>query len=315
VSFFQNLWRDLVEKRLWPVAAALVVAAVAVPLLIGGGSSDTAAAPAPLPGAQEAAVVPGTPQVTVAGAPSDVVRSRAGASRDPFKPLVFAKTPKVAATATAAGAAATATPATATTSTKTASSGSGSTSSGGTSTGSTSTGSSSTGSSGSSSAGTTTTVTPKVTAPATVKPSLKKFVYALTLTLKRSGQTSMRHNLQAVSYVPSPSAPLLAFLGVRADGRTATFLVGDGVTVSGNDLACRPSLKDCHFLEIKQGANILFSKTPAKGAAKHYRLVLNKVALVPVSKATKAAAARRIRAAGSAAAPELAPAQLVGSGR
>jgi hypothetical protein len=148
-----------------------------------------------------------------------------------------------------------------------------------------------------------------------VKPSLKKFVYALTLTLKRSGQTSMRHNLQAVSYVPSPSAPLLAFLGVRADGRTATFLVGDGVTVSGNDLACRPSLKDCHFLEIKQGANILFSKTPAKGAAKHYRLVLNKVALVPVSKATKAAAARRIRAAGSAAAPELAPAQLVGSGR
>lgn len=304
MSFFQNLWRDLVEKRLWPVAAALVVAAVAVPVLIGGGSKDPSATPAPLPAEQATAVVPGTPQVTVAGTPSDTARSRAGSSRDPFKPLVFAKTAKVTAAASPAAAAVAAAPAAATTSTKTTT---------GTSSGSTSSGSTSTGTSSSGSTGTATTVTPKVTTPATVKPTLKKFVYALTLTLKRSGQTSMRHNLQAVSYVPSPSAPLLAFLGVRADGQTATFLVGDGVTVSGNDLACRPSLKDCHFLEIKQGANILFSKTPTKGTAKHYRLVLNKVALVPVSKATKAAAARRIRAAGSAAAPALAPAQLVGT--
>ncbi|UTI62555.1 hypothetical protein NBH00_14425 [Paraconexibacter antarcticus] len=313
MSFFQNLWRDLVEKRLWPVAAALVVAAVAIPLLIGGGSSDTAAAPAPLPGEQEAALVPSTPQVTVAGAPSDVARSRAGASRDPFKPLVFAKAPKAAVATSATGAASTVATAATSSSTKPATSGGSTPTAGSTSTGSSS--SSSSGSSGSGSSGTATTVTPKVTTPATVKPSLTKFVYALTLTLKRSGQKSMRHNLQAVSYVPSPSAPLLAFLGVRADGRTATFLVGDRVTVSGNDLVCRPSLKDCRFLEIKQGANILFSKTPVRGTAKHYRLVLNRVALVPVSKATKAAAARRIRAAGSAAAPELAPAQLVGSGR
>src|ERR1700712_4427607 len=41
MSFFKNVIRDLVEKRLWPVAIALVAALVAVPIVLGGQSDAT----------------------------------------------------------------------------------------------------------------------------------------------------------------------------------------------------------------------------------------------------------------------------------
>ncbi|MDX6675481.1 MAG: hypothetical protein QOH11_2899, partial [Solirubrobacteraceae bacterium] len=34
MSFARGIWADLVDKRLWPVALALVVAAVAIPVLL-----------------------------------------------------------------------------------------------------------------------------------------------------------------------------------------------------------------------------------------------------------------------------------------
>ena len=45
MSFLKNVLHDLVEKRLWPVAIALVAALVAVPIVLGG-SSSSADAPA-----------------------------------------------------------------------------------------------------------------------------------------------------------------------------------------------------------------------------------------------------------------------------
>jgi hypothetical protein len=47
----RGLVRDLVERRLWPVALLLVVAADAVPLYLGRASSDNGDVDAPLPGA------------------------------------------------------------------------------------------------------------------------------------------------------------------------------------------------------------------------------------------------------------------------
>ncbi len=41
MSFLKNVLHDLVEKRLWPVAIALVAALVAVPIVLGGSSSST----------------------------------------------------------------------------------------------------------------------------------------------------------------------------------------------------------------------------------------------------------------------------------
>jgi hypothetical protein len=314
VSFLQNLWRDLVDKRLWPVAIALLVAAVAVPVLMGGGSSDVASAPAPAP-APTAGAVPGAAQVTVAVDADGKERTRAGSARDPFKPLIFAKVAKAPSTAATTGGSGAATSGLSTSAPKTSSSGG-------------SASATSTPPSLGSGTGNGTGLVP--VKPAATTPSIpsvpsstpstgtqthttrKLYTYALTVQLKRSGKISWRHNLQAVSYVPSPSAPLLAFLGVRSGGKAATFLVAEGVQVSSRTAACRPSPESCRFLELEEGDTVLFAKTPSNGAApKHYRLTLTRVAFVPVSKATRAAAARRTRAAGSAAAPALEPAQQV----
>lgn len=47
-TFFLDVWHDLKQKRLWPVAVALLVAAIAVPLvLIKPVSDDEAPAPSP----------------------------------------------------------------------------------------------------------------------------------------------------------------------------------------------------------------------------------------------------------------------------
>ena len=45
MNHLRTLVRDLVERRLWPVALALVIALVAVPVVLGRGGEQT---PAPI---------------------------------------------------------------------------------------------------------------------------------------------------------------------------------------------------------------------------------------------------------------------------
>src|ERR1700754_1583028 len=45
MSFLRNVLHDLVEKRLWPVAVALVAALVAVPIVLGGQRDAATVAP------------------------------------------------------------------------------------------------------------------------------------------------------------------------------------------------------------------------------------------------------------------------------
>jgi hypothetical protein len=84
MNFARALVRDLVDKRLWPIAALLAAALISVPLLLGGGGSADKHAAVP------AAAVEGTssasqaaPAVELVGPPS--VRSRRGRVRDPFR--------------------------------------------------------------------------------------------------------------------------------------------------------------------------------------------------------------------------------------
>ena len=63
MSIVRNTLRDLVEKRLWPVALLLVAALVAVPVIGGGGASDAAdeqSIPMGAPAAGAAAADPAT---------------------------------------------------------------------------------------------------------------------------------------------------------------------------------------------------------------------------------------------------------------
>lgn len=72
--------RDLVDKRLWPVAVALLVALVAVPVVIGSSSPDV---PPPVAAQPPAAAAATTAAIAVAD-PAVVGRARPGAVNDPF---------------------------------------------------------------------------------------------------------------------------------------------------------------------------------------------------------------------------------------
>lgn len=300
MTFLQNLWRDLVDKRLWPVAVALLLGLVAVPFLIDTGSS----APAAPAAAAATAQVPGavTAQIAVAAAPGSGPVQRSGKSRDPFKPLVYAKVPKATTSATA-GVGATAKTAAGTAS----SSSSGSSSSGGSS------------STGSTSKGTTTTsTTPTTTTTPRTTTRTKLFSYAIAVAVKRAGRTTTRRNLRAISYLPSAVYPLVTFLGVKSDGQTATFLLSDNVDVLGTGSQCRPSTTQCDVVELKAGENVLLAREPKLGEpVKRYRLVLRRVALREVAATPKAKATSRratTRAAASALpvlADDLAPSRQV----
>jgi hypothetical protein len=84
MTVLRNLLTDLVEKRLWPIALLLAIAAVAVPVVLGQGGTGAADAPVtPVAAAPARGAPASTPAVKLVGAPS--VRSRSGPVRDPFR--------------------------------------------------------------------------------------------------------------------------------------------------------------------------------------------------------------------------------------
>lgn len=291
MTFFQNLWRDLVDKKLWPVAVALLLAAIAVPFLIDTGSSeDSAAAPAPVVAPQDT-----TGDVTVATTDTAKQQGRSGKSRDPFKPLIFAKVAKTAQAANGAANGATAPPS-ATGASGAAAAGSSGTSgaSSGTATksGSTSSGTTTSGTTGTT--GTTGVTTPAT--PPTTSSSTKLLDYAISYESKRLGDVTTRRNVRAVNYVPSKDYPLLAFVGIKPDGKTAVFTPQDRVVVAGRDKECTPGSGDCQFLELQAGDSILIHKNPKAGSDQpivHIRFALTRIALTEVSRSTSRSATSR----------------------
>lgn len=242
--FFRGLMNDLRQKRLWPVAAILVVAVVAVPVLLSRSS-----APAPQPQAQVPANTPsGGSSIPALNVTTTPTHARiVGPVHDPF-----------------AGAAATGAPSTATTTQGVASSGTGSTAS--TSTGGTSSTGSSTGSSTSTSTSTstgtgspsasTTPNPPSITgsakpkpAPAGLKPT-QAYDVALAIT-NGSGGINTVDPLERLSVIPGAQQPLLVELGVAQGGNHVLFAVQPGAIPSGPG-KCTPGPIDCEILSLGQ---------------------------------------------------------------
>jgi hypothetical protein len=101
MNFVRGLIRELVDKRLWPVAIGLVVALIVVPIMLsrGGGGADVpppAVAPGDAGGSKVVAI-------ELTGPPS--VRSRPGKVHNPFRRALEKKiTTTTAAAPTGAGA-------------------------------------------------------------------------------------------------------------------------------------------------------------------------------------------------------------------
>lgn len=250
MNLLRNVLSDLVEKRLWPVAAALVLALVAVPLALGGGG-----------GGQGPGAVPGAP-VAVAGAPAaaGVVAvtgaearriERDGRLRNPFEQQVEAEK---AATASAAK---TVADAVADVATKATGSGSGSA-----------------------------PAAPAPEAPATGgagdkgsdsgrRPRRENPVVDVhRVTVRFGNQDDMRtiRDLPPLAPLPDREDPYIAFLGVKDDDRTLRFLLSSDVIPVGGEFRCRPSREECEQIEIRPGSSFGFAVQHDDGFNEAFRL-------------------------------------------
>jgi hypothetical protein len=280
MSFFKAILSDLRDKRLWPVAAVLLLAVVAVPIVLSKGSSGSPAPIAQLPSTGSGGTASGLPAVSVSTVPSQGKLS--GKGRNPFAQFGGSTTTTPATTNTST----TTSTGTSTTGTSTTSGSGSSASSGGSGTGTSSTGTAPTPS--------ITTGTPKP-APAGLRAN-ESYAVSLAIT-NAAGGLDTYSPLERLSVIPSPSRPLLVELGVLKGGNRVLFAVQPGTVLSGPG-SCIPGGVDCEVLSLAPGQTEALGQRTANGSA---QIALFAVTAVTAAKHASAAAADQARRATAAA--------------
>ena len=297
MSVITDTWRQLVRRRLWPVAALLVAALAAVPFLL---AKDPEPAPVASPASGGSATGTGvlaTEPIVALAAPEDRAERRRvlGARHDIFTPT------KKAAKATAKAAkadGATAASAGADAAVSTDTSGAGASpspsagaspsaggSAGGSNGGSTGTG---TGSTGTETPAATPTPEP-APAPATPEPTWP--ANSLTVRFGDAAADSLeKSTLERLSPLPSADEPVVIYLGLADEGTTAVFLLGDGVQPTG-DGVCLPEPTSCETLALKAGETEFLDVMGEDGTTPGAQYELDVVAIHPAKTATGATAA------------------------
>jgi len=241
--FFRGVLTELRQKRLWPVAALLLAAIVAVPFLLSKSATPPAVTqaqappPPPAPGAS-------IPTLDVKTTPSH--SHLTGSSHDPFA--------TGASTAAAAAGSATTGPVPVISTATAAPTGGTSTSNGTVSTATSSTGSST--STPASSGSTPTSNPPSITpgakpkpAPSGLKPT-QAYDVSLAVT-NSSGGINTTDPLERLSVIPTAQQPLLVELGVARGGNRVLFAVQPGTIPTGPG-TCTPGPIDCEILSLGQ---------------------------------------------------------------
>ncbi len=283
-EFLNSVKADLLDRRLLPFVAlvgVLLIAAIAYAVL--GKGSSASPSPAALPATASSAPAGGisvssaTEEKSVAETTDGTTEQRKGHARNPFE--------AIAGTTTTAG----------TTSTSSSSSGSSSTSS-------------STSESGSSTSPTGTTPAPasKHEGKATKPGSKKKTVYhvAIEFGVFPAGASvetvvlTPYENLKLSTPLPSAKQPLLAYRGVTAGGKSATFtIVGEAILHGiGN---CLPSATQCEAVDLKPGQSEQLEYLPAGGETVTYELRVVSIAASQESASAAAASLKRQSKAGA----------------
>jgi hypothetical protein len=273
MSFLRNLVSDLVEKRLWPVALLLVGALVAVPFLLGGGSkADTAATATATPAA------PSTTTATTIRVSEDTnvaTIAPTGAKHNPFRQPEAEK-------AATADEGATTTPSTSEATPTAGDTGS----TGGATTPSTPAPS------------TTTTPSHSTTTPKTDENTK---AIRVDLSFGEPGSTKQKDHtdIARLSALPSADKPIIIFLGVKKDRKTATFLISSDATATG-DGTCKPSATNCQTIEMQEGDSTFLDIDLGAGV-RQFRLDVDRIGEVDKETSDKATTARaRASAAGRA---------------
>jgi hypothetical protein len=265
----RGVLRDLVDRRLWPVALLLVVAAVAVPVYLGRSSSHDDSAETPVANATAQADV----KASKAAVSLDDTASESdgvGKTRNPFKQQ---HVPKAKKADTGSGSGGKSSSSDASPAGGAASSG-GSSAAGGGSTPSSSGGSSPSGGSD--------------TTDQTAKPKVD--VTKVSLHLGPIGQLTTYKDLARLAPLPSAGKPLFVFTGVLEDGKTAVLLPNSTVQIGEeSDVSCKPSNKSCQTLELEQDDTVFF-KLAGDDTGTQYQLDVVSVHLKKGESAKAAAA-------------------------
>lgn len=272
-----DVWADLRDRHLWPVAALLLAALVAVPLVLVK-PAEQAPTRAAVP---TNATRPGDPlakQAVVKAFDSKplvrISRLDQFGSKDPFKPVKQLKPIK----STTGGA------------TPTTGSGSGakppSAGGGGGAPGGRSPGGAPApggGSPGSAPGPGGSTPSPAQPAPP------KKYTYTVDVTFVDGMSTKGHRGFDRLGMLPSETSPLLVFLGVDSTGTKAAFLVDSSLQVEpGGEGSCKPSSASCGVLYLEPGQLQTFKQ--ADGHT--YTLRIDQINQVSVEKASVSAWAR-----------------------
>jgi len=267
MSALTNVWRQFVQRRLWPVAILLIAALAAVPLAL----TEDPEPPTPV---ADANVVPSDGEGALAVQPivapvttSDRAKRRKvlGARKNPFG-VPESDTSGSDAAPSSNGSTMAQAPST---------TGSGDAPSGVFGPGSSAP-----------SGGSAPTPTP--TTPAPAEPAPRKYTYQeLTVRFGSAEGSPERKSLERLQPLPSAEDPVLIYLGVLKDGKTAVFLVDHGVSAIG-DGDCRPSPEECETVRLREGETEFFDVTDEAGqVTAQYQLDL-----VKIHNGTTASAAR-----------------------
>jgi hypothetical protein len=284
--FALDLWQDLREKRLWPVALLLLAGLVAVPVLLAKPAED----PGPPPAVSSKPAVEEEENGQLAEVKLEEGEDVASGSTlgvfDPSNPF---KPPKkvIAASRNDSGSSSQAGPAD-----QSAADDAGSGSGGG---------------SGDDSGGADTGTTPPSGGGDTGsdddggEPTTTVYKYVVDVTFTANGRTRRIKGMEKLDMLPNQASPLLIAMGVTVDGGNAVFMVDSTLKAAGEG-RCKPSGKECAFAYIGPGSEHVF--TEEDGDSYTVRVdEIRKVEVKPGANGAKAGKAEGARANASVGSP------------
>jgi hypothetical protein len=259
INSVKNIWSDLREKRLWPVAVVMLIGIVAIPTVLAKSSTT----PAPSSGV---AVIEGDAQTSILALDSESAEaSGTGSSLDAFAPDDPFTPPRITVQdaetvgATAAGA-------------------------------NEIVGGDVGGGGGSGGVEIDETVDVELPAPRTeTKTETTSYEYVADISFWQKGRRRDIKGLSKLDMLPNQSAPLLIFMGAQGNGGNATFLVDSTLTTAGEG-SCRPSPANCAFVDVGPGAEHVF--TTEEGESFRLRVEEIRRVKVKAGAATSGPAAR-----------------------
>jgi hypothetical protein len=260
-----NVWRQLVQRRLWPVAIVLIAGLAAVPLML---AEDPEPAVSPPPAQVDTKSELATTPIVAPATPADRAKRRQvlGDAKNPFARVKQAD--PAGSASDSAGPVVVTSP-----------------------TGGTPGDGGGTGSSGGGAV--PSTGTPAPTTPATPAPAPKKYELNELTVRFGSADDVKRQSVKRLQPLPSAELPVLIYMGVLKDGKTAVFLVDHGVTPIG-DGECKPSPEECETIRLKVGETEFLDVADDTGSVtQQYQLDLIKIHKSTTASASKANASSK----------------------